>query len=393
MSDGVPISALPTYPDMSDGVPISALPSYSSMTESAPMSTQSSNTMAYLEESDTVKLKLRDELKMSLELSGASESTLVSFDGENDPTSPLNWPFRKKVITTVLYALAACWATLAIGIYSAGQDQIAREFGASQLVVSTGLSMTLFGQALGSLLWAPLCELYGRKWVVLVVRQCTLTVFYTEAYFREKPYFIASAFSFGTATAMNIQTILITRFFTGFFGCSAATAIGGVLTDMWSPQQRGLAYSAYDTMNLFTGPTMGPVIGAIMCASSFGWRSTEYLSGVLMAGQVIICIPLLDETYEHIVLTKKARQLRIATGSWALHSKVSLSLTNKRWLLLTFSEERRMECLWSGTCDNLPSSSYANDGDTNLPAGQHLRLLCLRFVICHSHYWPLLIRS
>lgn len=107
---------------------------------------------------------------MSLELSGASASTLVEFDGITDPTLPLNWPFRKKVVTTVVYGLAACWATLAIGIYSAGMTQIADEFGASAGIVGSGLSMTLFGQALGSLLWAPLCEIYGRKWVVLAVR-------------------------------------------------------------------------------------------------------------------------------------------------------------------------------------------------------------------------------
>lgn len=100
------------------------------------------------------------------------------------------------------------------------------------------------------------------------------------------------------------------------------------MTDLWSPQERGLAYSAYDTMNLFTGPTMGPVLGAVMCASSYGWRSTEYLSGILMAGQVIIGVVLLEESYTPVLLTQKARKLRLATGSWALHSKVGFFESN-----------------------------------------------------------------
>ena len=32
-----------------------------------------------------------------------SADVLVDFDGPDDPYRPINWPFRKKVITTVLY--------------------------------------------------------------------------------------------------------------------------------------------------------------------------------------------------------------------------------------------------------------------------------------------------
>jgi hypothetical protein len=32
-----------------------------------------------------------------------TESVIVDFDGPDDPYRPLNWPFRKKVVTTMLY--------------------------------------------------------------------------------------------------------------------------------------------------------------------------------------------------------------------------------------------------------------------------------------------------
>lgn len=35
-----------------------------------------------------------------------SEAEIVDFDGLDDPYRPLNWPFRKKVITTMLYGLS-----------------------------------------------------------------------------------------------------------------------------------------------------------------------------------------------------------------------------------------------------------------------------------------------
>lgn len=79
---------------------------------------------------------------------------------------------------------------------------------------------------------------YGRKPAVLV------------------PYFIAACFSFGTATAKDIQTILITRFFAGLFGSAPVTNTGGVLGDIWSPQQRGSAIVGY-AFAVVGGPTLG----------------------------------------------------------------------------------------------------------------------------------------
>src|SRR3954470_19033502 len=32
-----------------------------------------------------------------------TEAEIVDFDGPDDPYLPLNWPFRKKVVTTLLY--------------------------------------------------------------------------------------------------------------------------------------------------------------------------------------------------------------------------------------------------------------------------------------------------
>ena len=41
---------------------------------------------------------------------------LVGFDGEDDPYRPLNWPFRKKVITTALYGLTTMGSTWASSV-------------------------------------------------------------------------------------------------------------------------------------------------------------------------------------------------------------------------------------------------------------------------------------
>lgn len=70
---------------------------------------------------------------------------------------------------------------------------------------------------------------------------------------------------------------MITRFFAGFFGSAPVTNTGGVLSDIWSPEQRGAAIVGY-AMAVVGGPVIGPIAGGAICQSYLGWRWTEYVS-------------------------------------------------------------------------------------------------------------------
>lgn len=99
------------------------------------------------------------------------EDVLVDFDGPNDPYRPLNGPSSKKVIPTVLYGFTTCWITFASAIYSAAVAAVAaisREFQVGWEVSTLGTSLFVVGFALGPLIFAPLSEIYGRKWTVLI---------------------------------------------------------------------------------------------------------------------------------------------------------------------------------------------------------------------------------
>jgi MFS family permease len=98
------------------------------------------------------------------------------------------------------------------------------------------------------MIFAPMSEVYGRKPAVLI------------------PYFISGCFALGTASAKDIQTVLITRFFTGLFGSAPVTNTGGVLGDLWSPQQRGNALVGY-AFAVVAGPTLGPIAGSVRAFS------------------------------------------------------------------------------------------------------------------------------
>lgn len=67
------------------------------------------------------------------------------------------------------------------------------------------------------------------------------------------PFFISMVMSFGTACAKDIQTVLITRFFTGLFGVAPITCTGGVYVDIWPASQRGNAIVGY-TLAVCGGP-------------------------------------------------------------------------------------------------------------------------------------------
>ncbi|EKG14026.1 Major facilitator superfamily [Macrophomina phaseolina MS6] len=252
-----------------------------------------------------------------------SDDVVVDFDGPDDPYRPLNWDNKKKIITTVLYGFTTMGATFSSSVYSAGTQQIADEFSVGRTVSTLGTSLLLFGFGIGPLLWAPLSEVYGRKPAVLA------------------PYFISAVFAFGTATAKDIQTIMITRFFAGVFGSAPVTNTGGVLGDIWSAKERGVAIVGY-AMAVVGGPTLGPIVGgAVVQTSYLGWRWTEYITGILQLFILGLDLIFLDESYPPKLLVYKARRLRHQTGNWALHARheewdVSLAELSRKYLVRPF---------------------------------------------------------
>ncbi|EEY17769.1 polyamine transporter 1 [Verticillium alfalfae VaMs.102] len=232
-----------------------------------------------------------------------TEEQLVDYEGPDDPYHPLNWPTKKKVLTTLLYGFVTMTATWASSSYAAGTEQIATQFRVSKQVATLGTSLYLMGFGVGPLLWAPLSEVYGRRAAVL------------------SPMFIAMCFSFASATAKDLQTLMLTRFFGALFASAPVTNTGGVLGDLYTPAYRGIAMAGY-AMAVVGGPTLGPIVSAALVSDpSLGWRWTEYVTGMLQAFVLFIAVLVIDESYPPRLLVDKARRLRHDTGNWALHAR------------------------------------------------------------------------
>lgn len=199
------------------------------------------------------------------------------------------------------------------------------EFNVSQTIVTLGVSLFVLGFALGPLLWAPFSELYGRQ----IVFTGTYVAF--------------TAFNAGVAGSQNIWTLLILRFMAAAFGSSPLTNAGGVIADLFSANERGLAMSIFSAAP-FMGPVLGPIIGGFLGMTE-GWRWVSGLMAIWSGVMLIFCVCLVPETYPPVLLRARANRLSKLSGKVyrsrtdILQGKVSLKDAyatglKRPWILL-----------------------------------------------------------
>ncbi|KAK4952275.1 hypothetical protein LTR28_006657, partial [Elasticomyces elasticus] len=183
--------------------------------------------------------------------------------------------------------------------------------------------------AFGPLLWAPMSEFYGRRYPLLI------------------GFFLSPIFQIPVAVAHDVATIMICRFFAGFFGSSPFATAGGVLADIWPPVERGIAMAAFASatfvlgensivLTAAKGPVMGPIIGGFITESYLGWRWTEWITvimGLTLSVIALLCVP---ETSPARILTLRAQRLRVETKQWELHAAAEETLLDPRALLTTY---------------------------------------------------------
>ncbi|KAL8910752.1 MAG: hypothetical protein Q9171_003998 [Xanthocarpia ochracea] len=231
------------------------------------------------------------------------EEYVVEFDGPDDPLHPQNWSLKKKVAIAVILGYTTLVAAFGSSIFSAATQVVAVRFSVSTEVGVLGLSLYVLGFATGPILWAPLSELRGRK-LPLVIGMFGFFIF-----------------SVATATAKDLQTVLLTRFFGGVFGSCPLAVVAAVFSDMFDNKTRGLAITVF-SMTVFSGPLLAPFVGGfIIMNPTLGWRWTEYVVAIMGFLAFALDLVFLEETYPPVVLEQKAAMLRRRTRNWGIHAK------------------------------------------------------------------------
>jgi MFS family permease len=167
-----------------------------------------------------------------------SDPFLIAFNQPYDATNPLHWPTSRKWMVTDVLSATGFNRIMVSTIMAPALSTIAKELDMNSTESAMSLSIYLLATAFGPLFMGPLSEIYGRE-VILHASSVWFLIWNIVCGF-----------------AHTKGTLIAARFFAGF-GASAIYALaGGVLGDIWRPEQRGRSLGIYLLI-----PLLGAAIG------------------------------------------------------------------------------------------------------------------------------------
>jgi multidrug resistance protein len=181
----------------------------------------------------------------------------VDFE-EDGSDNPQDWTMLKKGIIIFFMSFSTLVVVMYSTSYTAGIPGMMDTFGIeSKTVVVLGVTTYLAGLATGSLLLAPLSEMYGRRPVYLIA------------------VFMFTVLIIPCALAQNLATVLAVRFFGAIAGAAMISNAPGTVADIVSDEYRALAFSIW-SIGPMNGPVVGPLIGGFVF-QYMGWRWTNWV--------------------------------------------------------------------------------------------------------------------
>ena len=145
----------------------------------------------------------------------------------NDPENPQNWSKGYRWLYTLVVSSLVISAAFGSSVVSGDRDGVTSEFHVSSTVHALQVSLMVCGFGVGPILWSPLSETVGRKPVYILALG------------------IYVIFNIPCALAKNIGTLLVCRFFCGFFASVSLTLAGGSISDLFSARERGTAIAFF----------------------------------------------------------------------------------------------------------------------------------------------------
>nr|A0A2Z5XAK5.1 RecName: Full=MFS-type transporter phm3; AltName: Full=Phomasetin biosynthesis cluster protein 3 [Pyrenochaetopsis sp.]BBC43186.1 MFS transporter [Pyrenochaetopsis sp.] len=240
---------------------------------------------------------------------------VVDWDGAEDAANPRNWTTRTKTAHVLCVSGFTLYSNLAAVMFAPGAPLLVADFHiTSTIVASLTVSIYILGFVFGPFLLASLSELYGRLWLYHI---CNL---------------IYLAFTVGCALSTNTAMFLAFRFICGCAASGPMTIGGGTIADLYEAEERGKAMALFGLGPLL-GPVIGPVVGGFV-TEHLNWRWTFYLVLILAAIIAIAGAVIMRETFEPVLLERKAADERVRTGNRQLRARTSDGTRTANQLLL-----------------------------------------------------------
>ncbi|ROT36120.1 MFS general substrate transporter [Sodiomyces alkalinus F11] len=232
----------------------------------------------------------------------SDDPDLVTWDGPNDPANPKNWPKYRRWTATVLVSCFTFISPVASTMLAPALPTLQAQFQIEK-DIETYLLMSIFllAYAVGPFVLAPLSEMYGRI-VVLQSANMVFLLFNTVCGF-----------------SASKEQMLAFRFLSGLGGSAPQALGGGVLSDCWRAEERGMATAIY-SLAPFLGPAIGPIAAGYL-TQYLDWRWIFWTVSIADALVQVLAFLFLPETYAPKILYLKARKLRKVTGNKMLHTE------------------------------------------------------------------------
>ncbi|KAI6716097.1 caffeine resistance protein [Marssonina coronariae] len=229
---------------------------------------------------------------------------LVAFAQPYDAENPLDWPTSRKWLVTDVLSATGFNRIMVSTIMAPALTTIAKELAMSPTEAAMSMSIYLLATAFGPLFIGPLSEIYGRSFVL----------------HSSNVWFLVWNIVCGFAETKG--TLIAARFLAGF-GASAIYALaGGVLGDLWRPEERGKSTGAYLLIPLLA-VAVGPIIGGFIAENST-WRWMFWSTSIFQAAMITVSFFSFQETSGALILRKRAALLRKETGIAAYYTLNSL---------------------------------------------------------------------
>lgn len=222
--------------------------------------------------------------------SGNDDRSIIAFE-PNDPENPYNWSKGKKAFIVFTSMVTVVNSTMGSALPSNAIPYFTREWGVtSQTQKTLPIAIFLVGYIFGPIVWAPLSEQFGRRY--LIVGTFVMFCLWTLA----------------CALAPNWPAFLVFRLLVGVFASAPIALVAGIMADVYGEYRtRGRAMASYFAATVF-GPLFAPIISGF-CSPTIGWRWSFWI-GLIYAGLSMIPLVLLPETYGPILLVRRARKIR-----------------------------------------------------------------------------------
>ncbi|KAG7102127.1 Efflux pump vrtL like protein [Verticillium longisporum] len=231
-----------------------------------------------------------------------SDPNIVTWDGPKDPANPKNWPKYRRWTSTILVSCFTFISPVSSTMLAPALPTLAEEFKVkSDIETYLLMSIFLLAYAVGPFILGPLSEIYGRV-VVLQSANMVFLLFNTVCGF-----------------STSKEQMLAFRFLSGLGGSAPQALGGGVLSDCWHKEERGMATAIY-SLAPFLGPAVGPIAAGYL-TQYLNWRWIFWTVSIADALVQILCFFFLSETYTPKILYVKAKKLRKETGNKDLRTE------------------------------------------------------------------------